>query len=188
MDFYNRSLSKEICIFSIDDFNISNEQDASQLKNVYRCLFLNNDMLYFSFRREENLTDENTLRLLKIKISETFNKDGAYVTLREMDETRFDSVGRISIKESTFDFLFDIWNYFYSCTFFVPKNGFAFSDYVDFQKRIKFQDKGGEKLLKAGHADFECIKGLGGDSLIVSYQKDYQLPDLKKAALYAPRY
>jgi len=29
-------------------------------------------------------------------------------------------------------------------------------------------------------------KGLGGDNLIISYQNDFLLPDLKKAALSTP--
>lgn len=186
MEFYSRILSKEVNILGIDNFDVHNWYDANQLKNVYRSLFFNNDMLYFSFRREENLTNVKELKILRRKMLETFKNEGEYVVLKQLDETRFDSVAKVVVKGSTFDFLFDLWNYFYSCTFFIPRDGFSFSDYIDFQKRINFEDKGGEKLIRSGYTDFECIKGLGGDSLIISYRKDYKLPDLGKAALDSP--
>ena len=182
MEFYNRELSRDIALFSVEDFDINAWHDANRLKNILKCLFFNDDTIFFSFRREEDLTSDNDLKRLRVKVIETFDKLGEYVFLRKLDEARFDSVARITVSDFTFEFIFDIWEYFYSCAFFIPSKGFSFSDYISFQKRIKFQDKGGEKLLSKRYSDFECIKGLGGDSLVISYRKDYQLPDLRKAA------
>ncbi|RKS97845.1 hypothetical protein [Chryseobacterium defluvii] len=178
MKFNNRILHKDISLLLIEDFDINRWDDVSRLKKIYKSLFSKNDTIFFSFRREEDLTDENELKRLRIKILETFNDEGEYVVLRKLDDSRFDSVARITINENTYNFLFDIWNYFYSCTFFIPTKGFTFSDYITFQKKIKFQDKGNEKLLSNDYTNFSCIKGLGGDNLIISYQNNYQLPDL----------
>ncbi|GAF04809.1 hypothetical protein [Saccharicrinis fermentans] len=186
MEFYNVELSKDIKSLCVEDFDINIWYDANRIKNILKCLFFNNDTIFFSFRREEDLTSDKELERLRISIIETFNKYGEYVFLKKLDEARFDSVARIDVSDFTFEFMFDIWKYFYSCTFFIPTEGFSFSDYISFQKKIKFQDKGGEKLLSKRYSDFGCIKGLGGDSLIVSYRKDFQLPDLKKAASETP--
>jgi len=132
------------------------------------------------------LTDDTELIQLREKVIKTFNAEGEFVVLNKLDTARFDSVARINVKESTFNFLFDIWNYFYSSTFFIPAREFTFSDYISFQQSIKFQDKWGEKLLQRKSTAFECIKGLGGDNLIISYQNDFLLPDLKKVALSTP--
>lgn len=187
MKFYNRELSREINLLSIGPFDINVWYDQNRLRNIFKCLFLNNDTIFFSFKREEDLTSDKELSQLRIKVFETFNKTGEYVFLKKLDEARFDSVARIIVSgDSTFDFLFDIWKYFYSCAFFVPVDGFTFSDYISFHKKIKLQDKGGKKLLDKEYANFECIKGLGGDSLLISYRKNYQLPDLMKAIADTP--
>ncbi|PIF45759.1 hypothetical protein CLU96_2771 [Chryseobacterium sp. 52] len=147
MEFNNRVLNKEINLLFIDDFNISNWNDYNQIKNVYKSLFSKGDTIFFSFRREENLTEEKELKRLKNKILDTFNDEGEYIVLRQLDDTRFDSIARMIINDSTYNFLFDLWNYFYSCTFFIPNKDLAFSDYSNFQKKIKFEDKANEKLL-----------------------------------------
>jgi len=46
MKFYNRIISKEISLFCIDDFDVKQWYDISQLKNVYKCLFRENDVLF----------------------------------------------------------------------------------------------------------------------------------------------
>lgn len=186
MKFYNSIQSKDIKILGIYDFDVNNWHNLSQLKNIYKSLFSLNEVIFFSFRREENLTDEKILKQLKVKILETFNSEGEYVILRQLDDARFDSVAKLIVKESTFDLLVDIWSYFYSCNFFIPKEEFTFSDFIQFQKLNSFQDIGNEKLLNSLYADFSCIKDLGGDSLIISYRNDYQLPDLKEIALNTP--
>lgn len=186
MEFYNGILNKEISLFNVDDFNIENWYDASLLKNIFKCLFSNNDLIFLSFRREENLTDEKELDRLRIKVIETFKKEGEYVVLNKLDETRFDSVARINVNDHTFEFIFDVWKYFYSCTFFIPIDQFTFSEFIFSEKQNKFHDIGNEKLLTKKFTNFTCIKDLGGNGLIISYQKNYQLPDLKKAALDTP--
>ena len=75
-------------------------------------------------------------------------------------------------------FLFDLWSYFYSCTFFVPKDNLTLSDYISFQKKNKLTDIGNEKLLSQDFAEVTCIKGIGGDNMIISYRNNYDLPDL----------
>lgn len=186
MKFYNGELNKDLALLSIEDFDINVWHDANCIKNILKCLFFNNDTIFFSFRREEDLTSDDELKRLRVNVVETFDKLGEYVFLKKLDEARFDSVASIIVNDFTFEFIFDILKYFYSCAFFIPAKGFSFSDFISFQKKIKFQDKGGEKLLSKGYSDFVCIKGLGGDSLIVSYQKGFQLPDLRKAVSETP--
>ncbi|MBB6369653.1 hypothetical protein [Chryseobacterium shigense] len=176
MNFNNRILNQKVSILFIDDFNISDWDDLSQVKNIYKSLFLKGDTLFFSFRREENLTDGEELKKLRAKILDTFNNEGEYIILRQLDDTRFDSIARIVINDNTYNFLFDIWKYFYSCTFFVPSKDLTLSDYGNFQKKNRFEDKANEKLLDHHFADVTCIKGLGGDNMIISYNSDYELP------------
>ncbi|KFF25287.1 hypothetical protein [Chryseobacterium vrystaatense] len=177
MEFNNRILSKEVSLLFIDNFDINNWDDLNQLKIIYKSLFPKGSTLFFSFRREENLTEEKELKKLKVRILDTFNNEGEYLILKKLDDVRFDSIARIVINENTYNLIFDLWNYFYSCTFFIPNKNLTFSDYIKFQQKIKFQDKGNEKLLNECFTDFTCIKGLGGDNMIISYRNNYNLPN-----------
>lgn len=186
MEFCNGELSKNIALMSIENFDINAWHDANRIKNILKCLFNNDDTIFFLFRREEDLTSDDELRRLRIKVVETFEKLGEYVYLKKLDESRFDSVARLAGSNFDIEFIIDVWRYYYSCTFFIPTDGFSFSDYISFQKENKLHDKGGQKLLSKGYSNFECMKGLGGDSLIISYRKGFRLPDLRKAASDAP--
>ncbi|RKE71976.1 hypothetical protein [Chryseobacterium sp. AG363] len=178
MEINNSILNKNINLLSIEDFDLDMSEDLIRLKKIYECLFSDSNTLFFAFRREENLTDKEELKKLKVKILENFENYGEYIVLKELDNARFDSVGRIKINEYTYNFIFDVWKYFYSCTFFIPTENFNFFDYITFQKKNKFHDIGNEKLLINHYANFSCIKGLGGDALIISYRNDFKLPDL----------
>ncbi|KMQ59937.1 hypothetical protein ACM46_16900 [Chryseobacterium angstadtii] len=175
MEFHNRILNKDIGLLFIDDFNLYNWDDLSKIKNIYKSLFFKGSTLFFSFRREEDLTDEKELKKLKTKILDIFNSEGEYIVLRKLDDKRFDSIARIVVNENTYNFLFDLWNYFYSCSIFIPNKDFTFSDYINFYKKNKFEDKGNEKLLSNYFTDFTCIKGLGGDNMIISHRSNYDL-------------
>ncbi|MCW1961286.1 hypothetical protein [Chryseobacterium viscerum] len=178
MEINNSILNKNINLLSIEDFDLDVSEDLIRLKKIYKCLFSDSNTLFFAFRREENLTDKEELKKLKVKILENFENYGEYIVLKELDNARFDSVGRIKINEYTYNFIFDVWKYFYSCTFFIPTENFNFSDYITFQKKNKFHDIGNEKLLIHHYANFSCIKGLGGNTLIISSRNDFKLPDL----------
>ncbi|GEN69819.1 hypothetical protein [Chryseobacterium rhizosphaerae] len=178
MEINNSVLNKDINLLSIEDFDLDIFEDLIRLKRIYKCLFSDSNTLFFAFRREENLTDKKELKKLKVRILESFKDYGEYIILKELDSSRFDSVGRININDHTYNFLFDVWKYFYSCTFFIPTEKFNFFDYITFQKKNRFHDIGNEKLLINHYANFSCIKGLGGDNLIISYRNDFKLPDL----------
>lgn len=182
----SRKINNDISLIIIEHFNIESWYDTNVLKNIFKSLFSNEETIFFSFRREEDLTDERRLKQLKGSIFETFKKAGDYVILKKLDESRFDSVARISINDDVYELLIDIWKYFYSCAFFKPLPGLSFSDFIDFQKSIKFIDKGGEKLISNNYSNFECIKGLGGDHLLISYKNNYSLPDFKKIISESP--
>ncbi|WP_284464739.1 hypothetical protein [Chryseobacterium sp.] len=178
MIFSNQTLNREISILLIDDFDISSSNDMIQLKKILKKIFPRDSTLFFSFRREESLTSDEELKKLRAKIFDTFNKEGEYVVLKRLDDARFDSVAKIVINDQTYNFLFDIWNYFYSCTFFIPNKNLTFSDYITFHTNNKFQDIANEKLLNQNFSNFTCIKGLGGDNMVLSYRSNYNLPDL----------
>lgn len=184
MEFNYGNLNEEISIFFIDDFDISNLEDRVRLKTIFKRIFPKGNTLFFSFRREENLTSDEELKRLRIKILDIFNSEGEYLVIRKLDDVRFDSVGRLAIDDNTYNFLFDLWSYFYSCTFFVPKGNLTLSDYISFQKKNKLTDIGNEKLLNQDFAEVTCIKGLGGDNMIVSYRRDYDLQDLMLGISY----
>lgn len=178
MDFYNTKLNNKIHALHVDDFDVYKWGDINQLKNIFRHLFLNKDEIFFSFRREESLTDRKELQELRSRISEIFNENGEYVILRQIDQVRFDSVARLDLNDHSINFIFDFWKYFYSCSFFVPVDRFTFSDFISFYKSVKFEDKWNEKLLSNLFTNFTCIKDLGGTNLIITYRNGYHLLDL----------
>lgn len=59
-------------------------EDLIRLKKIYKCLFSDSNTLFFAFRREENLTDKEELKKLKVKILETFENYGEYIVLKNL--------------------------------------------------------------------------------------------------------
>lgn len=170
-------------LFVIDSFDFEVWQDQIKMRYIFDSLFTNEeDMVFFSFRRDEDLTDDEILTRIKPQIINTFNKLGAYEVIFELDEHRYDSVAWLRVKDFSFDLFLDLWNCFYSCRFFIPVTDFSFQNFISFQKKIKCLDVYSKKLLGNNYSNFDCIKGLGGDYFLISYLKDYQLPDIGKLA------
>ena len=106
MEFNYGNLNEGISLFFIDDFDIDNLEDRIRLKTIFKRIFPKDNTLFFSFRREENLTSDEELKRLRIKILDTFDSEGEYIVIRKLDDVRFDSVGRLVINDYTYNFSF----------------------------------------------------------------------------------
>lgn len=152
--------------------------DRLLLKEIYKSLFRQGDRLFFSFRREENLTDDDELLELRKRVPLTFAQQGDYIFLRRVDAERFDSIGYITYTHHTPGFLLDLWKYFYAFTVFTPLEHVTWNDYVHHVKTKGIDDIDGKRLLSDGLTNFILIKGLGGDYLNISYVHGTKLPDI----------
>lgn len=152
--------------------------DRLLLKEIFKSLFRQGDRLFFSFRREENLTDDDELLELRKRVPLTFAQQGDYIFLRRIDEERFDSIGHITYADHIPGFLLDVWRYFYAFDFFIPKEQVTWDDYIQYVKKKGLDDIDGKRLLNDGLTNFILIKGLGGDYLNISYVNDTKLPDI----------
>jgi len=153
-------------------------EDRLLLKEIFKLLFKNGDTLFFSFRREENLTDDDDLLRLRERVPREFMEHGDYIFLRKVDEEKFDSIGRLQCTDQTPSFLLDVWKYFYAFTVFVPKEQVRWDDYIHYLKKRGFDDIDGKRLLNDGLTDFILIKGLGGDYLNVTFVNHINFPDI----------
>ncbi len=64
---------------------------------------------------------------------------------------------------------FDMFKYFYACDFFKPINELTFDEYEDYLEVKGIDDVNGIKTIQNSLTDFICIKGLGADHMIISY-------------------
>jgi len=180
----NKELLKEKITDSLSRLSVINLNfyesldDRLLLKDIFKLIFKDNDQLFFSFRREENLTDNDELLQLRQRVPYEFKQHGDYVFLRKIDEERFDSIGYLKYSDQTPAFLLDVWKYFYAFTVFKPRESITWSDYVNYIKTKGVEDIDGKRLLNSGLSDFILIKGLGGDYLNISYINSAELPDI----------
>lgn len=165
-----------LSVINLDFYESLN--DRLMLKEIFKSFFKEGDRLFFSFRREENLTDDDELLALRKKIPLMFEQQGDYIFLRRVDEEKFDTIGHINYTDHTPSFLLDVWKYFYAFTVFMPFEHVTWSDYVHYVKTKGINDIDGKKLLNDGLTNFILIKGLGGDYLNISYVSDIKLPDI----------
>lgn len=153
-------------------------EDRLFLKDIFKSLFKEGDYLFFSFRREEDLTDDKELSELRRKIPHDLKLQGDYIFLRKVDDERFDSAAYIKYTDHTPGFLIDIWKYFYAFTVFRPRERVTWNNYIHHLKTNGVDDIDGKELLTNGFTNFVLIKGLGGDYLNITYSNDITLPDL----------
>lgn len=173
-----KNITEDISIFIVKDINVyHNSISVKLLENLYHELFLNRNV-FLSFRRVEDLTDDSMLNDLKVYIYQMFKKHGKYQVVRPIDETRFDSIAEIYNYNFNIHFMIDLWMYFYSCLYFIPKKHFSFEDYESFQISSNFRDKFSVSLLSSDYTDFTCIKDTGGENLIISC-KDYIINEIE---------
>lgn len=168
-----------LSILYVSDFDIYNEvEDRIKLKGIINKLFSIGDEIFFFFRREEDLTDPFELEILREQIFKKFKNDGKFEYLYKIDQRRFDAIAMIRYDFNTPNFIIDLWKYFYACDFFKPMNDLTFEEYEDYLEVNGVNDINGLKQLWDKLSDFICIKGLGGDYLIISYYSELKIIDL----------
>ena len=150
-------------------------EDRIHLKDIIRKLFPIDDEIFFFFNREEDLTKQSELDLLRVRIFEKFENDGKFEYLYKIDDRRFEAIGMIRVDLNTPNFILDCWKFFYSCSFFKPINDLTFEEYKDYIDVNGGEDINGLKHLWDKLTNFNCIKALGGDYLILSYESDLKL-------------
>lgn len=143
-------------------------EDRIYLKKILNNLFDVGNELFFFFRREENLTDEAELKLLRQNVIREIKTNGELRYLFKLDYERFDAIARININSNFSNLIMDMWKYFYSCDFFRPINDLTFDEYEDYLRVNGVDDIDGVRMLQNKLADFICIKGLGADHLIIA--------------------
>lgn len=174
----SKTTNGNLSILNIGEFDLYNESDDRiYFKSIINKLFSVGDEVYFSFRREEDLTENSELDVLRKLIFRKFEAEGKFEYLFKIDQRRFDAIAMIIFDLNTPNFIIDLWKYFYACDFFKPINDLTFEEYKDYLEVNGVDDINGLKQLWNGLSDFICIKGLGADHLIISYDSDLKLED-----------
>jgi hypothetical protein len=149
--------------------------DRLLLKEVFSSFFKRGDRLFFTFRREENLTEEEELFELRKKIP---NRFADYVLIRKIDDERFDSIGCLNYSHETPSFLLDVWRYFYAFVVFRPNDDITWDQFILYTKKEGIDDIDCRKLLSKKISNFALVKGLGGDYLNIVMNSKTALPFL----------
>ncbi|WP_442589904.1 hypothetical protein ACSBL2_01455 [Pedobacter sp. AW31-3R] len=167
-----------LSILSVSSFDIYHKpEDRARLKAIFGKLFSVGDELFFFFRREEDLTEDSELIILREKIFKRFEDDGKFQYLIKIDQRRFDAIAMIRYDETTPDFMIDLWKYFFACDFFRPTNDLTFEEFEDYLQITGVEDRNGLRQLWDKLCDFICIKGYDGERLIISYYSELELID-----------
>lgn len=147
--------------------------DISTLKSILEHL-LDETKTFFHFRRIEDLTDEDELKVLKNEILLEFSLYGKYDVIKEFNERVFDSIGILDDPERVLKKIIDLWRCFYSISLFQMNEEKEYVDYLDFIKAIV--DSGGDlygiKHIDAGLCDFIIMKGLGMEEVFISCKRE----------------
>lgn len=115
-----RKINKVVSLVVLP-FDIYNEAgDRKIIKEFADSIFETGDLIFFYFRRIEDLTNDTELKGLKVRIMDHFEKNGKYLYLRKFDEERFDSIGMLTYDYRTPGLIIDMWRYFYGICPIIP--------------------------------------------------------------------
>lgn len=179
MIYRNIKTNGNLSILNIGEFDIYHKSDdRAYLRSIINKLFSIGDEVFFFFRREEDLTEDSELRILREKIFKKFEDEGKFDYLFKIDQRRFDAIAVIQFDFSTPNFIIDLWKYFYACSFFKPINDLTFEEYKDYLDVNGVDDINGLKKIWNQLSNFILIKGLGADHLILSYVSDLKIEDI----------
>lgn len=124
----------------------------------------------FYFRREEDLTNEEDLAILKKSILDEFSSLGEFEYIQKLSESHFDSIGIMQNTVMLSNSVLQMWECFYSISIFQPTNILQWDEYKKFALRLACGEKDvfGYKHIEEGICDFILMKNTGGDELILS--------------------
>jgi len=167
-----KKITGPVGILNIGYFDIYNPfDDQIYLKELFHKLFKIGETLYFFFRREEDLTDDDELTVLRKKIFSHLGQHGQMKYIRYLDQVRFDAIAYLTLDIGFGNLLVDMFKYFYSVDFFVPINGLTFDEYEDYLDVKGVDDIDGINIILNSLTNLICIKGYDGDHLRISYNR-----------------
>lgn len=143
--------------------------DRMSLKNIVQQIFTE-EWVGFYFRREEDLTSDEDLVLLKNSILEEFSTLGDYEFIQQFSDKHFDSIGIMQNTVLLSKSVLNMWEYFYSISIFQPTTILLWEKYKKFALRLANGEKDvfGYKQIEEGFCDFIIMKNIGGQELILS--------------------
>ncbi|MGN8055126.1 hypothetical protein ACTJKN_02560 [Pedobacter sp. 22163] len=179
MDIINKTTEGGVGILTIGFFNIFDSMDDRIiLKNAFENLFAVGDNVFFFFHREENLIASDELAILRKNILEKIEETGGFKYLNRIDDQRFEAIAYAKLDYNFPNLFIDLFKYYYSCDFFKPINDLTFDEYEDYIDVNGTEDIDGVKMIQNKLTDMICIKGLGADHMVVSYNLDLHMPEI----------
>ena len=125
-------------------------------------------ILYLSFYRKENLTEDKILSDIEKRLSKIFNAKNNRKIL-DIREDVFVSLFKLEVEMNTANLILDFWRYFYAVSFFEPINDLSFDEFEEYElSHPIFDNEYGKKWLWHKLADRVYIKNLGGEELLIS--------------------
>lgn len=171
-----KKAKSSIQVLNIGPLNIyDSAEDRIYLKKVLSNIFSIGDELFFFFRREENLTDDAELKRLKQDVLREIKINGEFRYILKLDDKRFDAIAKVNLNSNFANLIISMWKYFYACDFFKLINELTFDEYEDYLRVNGVDDIGGIGMIQNKLTDFICVKGLGADHLIISYNAELKL-------------
>src|SRR5215217_3341572 len=93
----SKTTNGNLSILNIGEFDLYNESDDRiYFKSIINKLFSVGDKVYFFFRREEDLTEDSELDVLRQLIFRRFETEGDFEYLFKIDQRRFDAIAMIT--------------------------------------------------------------------------------------------
>lgn len=125
-------------------------------------------ILYLSFYRKENLTEDKILSDIEKRLSKIFNAKN-YRKIHDIREDVFVSLFKLEVNIDTASLMIDFWRYFFAVSFFEPINALSFDEFEEYElSNPIFDNEYGNKWLWHKLAERVYIKNIGGQELLIS--------------------
>jgi hypothetical protein len=166
-DEYEDSLYRLI----IRDIKTYDDKSMENLKSIIKIL-TKGDRFYFEFVREDFFLEEEELVKYRSEVPQYFKENGQYEVKFKLDETRFRSIGYLTINEETYNQILILWKYFETVVFFNPISTFRWQEFDTKINREKPEIPAID-FIRNKYAHSVFIKGHDGDNLIFIYDNEF---------------
>ncbi len=168
----HQEINPVICGYYIHPMDLEVPKDKELFVKIIKGLFKPGDEMYFiAYGRENSDLDFDLIR-------EQFYEFG---DIKEVELERVDDIAclcRIPYVKERHRLIFALWSFFKSLRFFNPLPDLDWKTFSSYDCNLFESDPEGRKMFAFNFMSYLCIKGSGGESMMINYKKEYTLPDI----------
>jgi hypothetical protein len=173
----HQEITPIVCGYYIHPMDLEVPKDKELFVKLLKSLFRSGDELFFiACGREKQDRELDFIR-------EQFYEFG---DLKEVElDGGYDDIAwlcRVPYEKERHRLIFALWASFRSLRFFNPLPDLDWSTFSTYDCSLFESDPEGKKMFAFNFMNYLCIKGSGGESMMINYKKDHALPDIQLLA------